>query len=116
MYGVVAPDFDVYEGNLNFINPPHYGAAKAGILQLTRYYSSYLGKYSITVNSVTPGPFPSENVQKNKKFINKLASKTCLKRIGIPEDLSGVFIFLSSGASNYITGQNMIVDGGWTVK
>lgn len=116
MYGVIAPDFDVYEGFPEFINPPHYGAAKAAVLQLTRYYASYLGKYSITVNSVTPGPFPSELVQRNKKFIANLSAKTCLKRVGKPEELSGAFVFLASDAANYITGQNIVVDGGWMIK
>jgi NAD(P)-dependent dehydrogenase (short-subunit alcohol dehydrogenase family) len=116
MYGVVAPDFSVYEGSPKFLNPPHYGAAKAGVIQLTKYYASYLGKYNVKVNTVTPGPFPSESVQKDKRFIKILADKTCLNRIGKPDDLGGIFTFLSSDSSNFITGQNFIVDGGWTSK
>ena len=116
MYGVVAPEFSVYEDAPQFLNPPHYGAAKAGVIQLTKYYASYLGEYQINVNTVTPGPFPSDSVQKDKDFIKALADKTCLKRIGEPDDLGGIFTFLSSDASNFITGQNFIVDGGWTSK
>jgi len=116
MYGLVAPDFSIYNDAEEFLNPPHYGAAKAGVLQLTRYYASYLGKYNIQVNSVTPGPFPSDAVQSKRNFIEDLESRTCLNRIGTPEDIAGVFTFLLSDAANFITGQNFIVDGGWTVK
>ncbi|MFS4446106.1 SDR family oxidoreductase [Maribacter sp. 2307UL18-2] len=116
MYGVVAPQFEVYDEHPDFLNPPHYGAAKAGILQLTRYYASYLGQLGITVNAVTPGAFPSDNVKENISFVNALADKTCLKRVGVPEELAGTFVFLSADVSNYITGQNLIVDGGWTAK
>jgi NAD(P)-dependent dehydrogenase (short-subunit alcohol dehydrogenase family) len=116
MYGVVAPDFGVYEDSPEYLNPPHYGAAKAGIIQLTKYYASYLGDLNILVNSVTPGPFPSETVQRNKTFIAALEKNTLLNRIGKPEDLAGIFTFLSSDASSFITGQNFIVDGGWTTR
>lgn len=115
MYGVVAPDFNVYEDFQEMLNPPHYGAAKAGVVQLSKYYASYLGKKGITVNTVTPGPYPPESVQEKERFIELLEEKTLLKRIGKPEDLAGAFVFLASDASMYITGQNIIVDGGWTV-
>jgi gluconate 5-dehydrogenase len=116
MYGIVAPDFEVYINSPEFLNPPHYGAAKAGIIQLTKYYASYLGKNNILVNSVSPGPFPNQSVQQNTQFIQELKSNTCLNRIGQPEELAGIFTFLSSNAANFITGQNFIVDGGWTTK
>lgn len=114
MYGVVAPDFGVYDDSPQYLNPPHYGAAKAGVLQLTKYYSSFLGRDDITVNAVTPGPFPSLAVQEDSGFVSRLENKTVLGRIGKPEDLAGAFVFLLSNAANYITGQNIIVDGGWT--
>jgi gluconate 5-dehydrogenase len=117
MYGIVAPQFEIYDEFPVFLNPPHYGASKAGIVQLTKYYASYLGtKYNINVNCVTPGPFPSYNVQEEIGFVEQLKSKTCLNRIGLPEDLAGAFTFLASNASNFITGQNIIIDGGWTIK
>lgn len=116
MYGMVAPQFEVYDEYPDFLNPPHYGAAKAGIIQLTKYYASYLGKDGILVNSVTPGPFPSEKVSENLGFVQELESRTCLGRVGKPEDLAGVFVFLSSAAAGFITGQNFVVDGGWTIK
>jgi len=116
MYGVVAPQFEVYDDFPQFLNPPHYGAAKAGVIQLTKYYASYLGKRGVTVNAVIPGPFPSSEVQKQTGFVEALQSKTCLNRIGQPEDLAGAFVFLASEASNFITGQSITVDGGWTIK
>jgi NAD(P)-dependent dehydrogenase (short-subunit alcohol dehydrogenase family) len=115
MYGVVSPDFQVYEKIENFINPPHYGAAKAGIIQLTKYFASYLGLLNIQVNSITPGPFPTKEVQEaSPLFIERLSNKTMLRRIGEPEDITGPVILLSSSGSDFITGHNLIVDGGWT--
>lgn len=116
MYGVVAPQFEIYDDAPQFLNPPHYGAAKAGVIQLTKYYASYLGKLNVTVNAVTPGPFPSPFVQQTTGFVAELEKKTCLNRIGTPEDLAGAFVFLASNTANYITGQNIVIDGGWTVK
>jgi gluconate 5-dehydrogenase len=117
MYGMVAPDFSLYEGCHQFTNPPHYGAAKAGVIQLTKYFAQYLGPENIQVNSISPGPFPSESVQQaDKEFVNNLASRTSLKRIGRPEDLIGAIIYLSSSASDFVTGHNLVVDGGWTIS
>jgi NAD(P)-dependent dehydrogenase (short-subunit alcohol dehydrogenase family) len=117
MYGMVAPDFTIYEESPEFLNPPHYGAAKAGVIQLTKYYASYLGKDNIQVNCLTPGPFPSDMVrEKNRNFEQRLIKNTLLKRVGYPEDLIGVLILLASSASDYITGQNFVIDGGWTCK
>ncbi|MEX0771173.1 MAG: SDR family oxidoreductase [Balneolaceae bacterium] len=116
MYGVEPPDLKVYKGFEEMLNPPHYGTAKAGVIHLSRYYATCLGEDGITVNTVSPGPYPPETVQQKKEFIRNLEEKTILKRIGKPEDLAGAFVFLASDASNYITGQNIIVDGGWTVR
>ena len=115
MYGMVVPDLDIYTGREEFLNPPNYGVAKAGVIHLSKYYAMYLGKYNINVNSVSPGPFPSKEVQKDKEFIKRLANKTKLKRIGKPEDLQGIILLLSSSMSSYLTGQNIAVDGGWTI-
>ncbi len=114
MYGIVSPDFRVYKENPQFINPPSYGAAKAGVIQLTKYFATLMAQEGIRVNSISPGAFPSPEVQKSKSFIDALVDKIPMKRIGEPEDLSGTIVFLSSRASEYITGQNIIVDGGWT--
>jgi NAD(P)-dependent dehydrogenase (short-subunit alcohol dehydrogenase family) len=116
MYGIIAPDPAPYgdDGKLN--SPACYGAGKAAVIQFTRYIASYYGKYGVTSNCISPGPFPNPETQKNVYFINKLNEKTMLGRIGHPDDLKGIAVFLASGASDYITGQNICVDGGFTAR
>lgn len=113
MYGIVSPNPGLYEGT-PYGNPPNYGAGKAAVIQFTRYSACYLAKYGIRVNAISPGPFPNDEVQKDKAFIEKLAEKTPLNRTGKPVDLKGVVALLASDASSYITGANFPVDGGWT--
>ena len=114
MYGVASPDFRVYAEHPSFLNPPHYGAAKAGLIQLTRYFGVYLARQNIQVNAVSPGPFPSDDVAQNTSFVKTLASRVPMGRTGHPDELKGVFVFLASDASSFMTGQNLTVDGGWT--
>lgn len=116
MYGLVAPDFSVYETAPQFTNPPHYGAAKAALIQLTKYFASYLGPENIQVNCVTPGAFPSASVQQHPAFMQELTQRIPLGSIGRPEDLAGAFVYLSSRAADFVTGHNLVVDGGWTIR
>ena len=113
MYGHVAPDYKMYAGT-DHANPPSYGAAKAGVIQLTKYLASFLSPHGIRVNAISPGPFPFSDILKNEEFIGALEAKTMLNRIGNPEDLKGAIALLCSDASSYMTGQNICVDGGWT--
>lgn len=115
MYGMQIPDFSMYSDYKQFFNPPNYGTAKAGVIHLTKYYAKYLAQYAILVNSISPGPFPSVFVQKEKGFIEEIEKRSPLGRIGKPDEIMGVIIFLSSAASSYVTGQNIAVDGGWTI-
>ena len=119
MYGLISPDFHaLYEGKNceMYTNPPHYGAAKAAMIQLTKYFAVLLGEYNIHVNAISPGPFPKENIQQdNPEFIKRLKRKNPLHKIGKPDDLVGVIALLSSSASDFITGQTLQVDGGWTI-
>lgn len=115
MYGHVAPDYRIYDGK-KYANPPSYGAAKAGVIQLTKYLSSFLAEKGIRVNAISPGPFPLKSTQEeNKEFIERLKSKNILGRIGEPDDLKGAVALLCSDASKYMTGQNICIDGGWAV-
>lgn len=118
MYGMVSPDFEfLYQGDdcEKYTNPPHYGAAKAAMIQLTKYYAVLLGKYNIHINAVSPGPFPNPIVQaQNDNFVKRLQKKNPLNKIGNPEDISGAIVLLASKASNFMTGQIIQVDGGWT--
>lgn len=114
MYGHVAPDYRMYDSE-RFANPPSYGAAKAGVIQLTKYLASFLSQDGIRANCISPGPFPFESTQKeNPEFIDRLKSKNPLGRIGCPYDLKGAAALLCSDAGAYMTGQNICVDGGWT--
>ncbi len=114
MYGMVSPDIRVYESSAG-ANPPFYGAAKAGLIQLTRYMACELAPEKIRVNSISPGPFPNKKVQAdNSGFCDRLAAKVPLGRIGEPEELVGPALFLASDAASYVTGINLTVDGGWT--
>jgi len=114
IYGVVSPDPRIY-GNSGYNNPPDYGAGKAGVIQFTKYLACQLGVKGIRVNAVSPGAFPNKTVQTNRAFITNLRKKVPLGRIGQTDDLKGLIVLLASDASSYITGQNIIVDGGWTV-
>ena len=113
MYGLVAPDFHIYEEGSSSRNPPCYGSAKAGVQQLTKYAASDLAKYGIRVNCVSPGPFPRPSNQVND-FAEKLGAKTMLGRIGVNTEIAGAVALLCSDASTYMTGTNIVVDGGWT--
>ncbi len=116
MYGVVSPQPALYKDFPEYHNPPVYGAAKAGVIQFTRYAATHLGPDGIRVNAVSPGPFPSPEVQRQSPgFTAGLAANVPLERVGEPADLAGAVVFLLSDASSYITGHNLVVDGGWTV-
>ena len=119
MYALVAPSPRLYDGT-DFTNPPGYSASKAGLLAFTRYIASYWGCHGIRANALLPGPFsnteqPGQNaVPAGSEFLDRLGSRTCLGRIGRPEELAGALLFLASDASSYVTGQALLVDGGWT--
>ena len=113
MYGVVSPDPKIYMNQP--INPLTYSISKSAIIHFTKYAAANLAKYNIRVNSISPGAFPSMKVQKNKKFISNLKKKIPLGRIGNPKEIGGSVVFLASDESSYITGHNLIIDGGWTI-
>lgn len=115
MYGHVAPDYRLYEG-VPQANPPSYGAAKAGIIQLTKYLGSFLAKDKIRVNCISPGPFPFEHViNEFPEFKQRLCDKNPMGRLGKAHEIKGAAAFLCSDASSYMTGQNICIDGGWTI-
>lgn len=111
MYGQVASYPEVYDG-ISAASPAAYHALKGGILQLTRHLAVYWAKDHVRVNSLSPGAFPSENV--DPALIDRINTKVPLGRIGRPDELKGAVVFLASHASSYVTGHNLVVDGGWT--
>ena len=112
IYGFMAPRFELYE-NAGFTSPVEYSAIKGGLLSLTKYLASYLGKHRIRVNAISPG-----GVHNNQSgsFVEQYSKKVIVgNRMAEPDDLTGALIFLLSDASRYITGQNIVVDGGWSI-
>ena len=113
MYANVSPNPSNYD-SYNNINPMEYGAMKAGLQSATRWLSAvYCKKYSIRFNSISFGPFPSPANQ-SEQFNKKLSQNTHIGRIGHTNEVVGPVNFLLSDSSSYITGSNLIVDGGWT--
>ena len=105
----------MYEG-LGMNKSIEYGVGKAAIVQMTKYLAVHWGKRNVRCNCISPGPFPNPDVQKkHPEFIERLSNKSPMGRIGQSEEIAGVVSFLLSDAASYITGQNIKVDGGWTI-
>lgn len=119
MYAVVVPSPKLYDDTDKF-NPPGYSMAKAGLLQFTRYTASFLSP-QVRTNAISPGAIPNLGADSYNAITNtdpvlkRLHDKILLERMGTPADLVGSIVFLLSDASSYITGQNIIIDGGLTV-
>ena len=111
IYGVVAPDFTVYEGT-EMTMPAAYSAIKGGIINFTKYLSAYYGPYQLRVNAVSPGGIFDNQ---NEIFVSNYNKKVPLKRMGNSEDVAAAVHFLLSDDSAYITGHNLVVDGGWSI-
>ena len=120
-YGIVGPDLSIYKnlsakkniygGKFSLTTPASYTASKSGLLGLTKYLSTAFGKYNIRVNSLTPGGIYDGQ---ERKFVKKYSYKVPLGRMAKWHEYNGAILFLSSDASSYMTGANLVVDGGWT--
>jgi NAD(P)-dependent dehydrogenase (short-subunit alcohol dehydrogenase family) len=116
IYGVVAPDQRIYEGSCyegRPINTPAvYSTSKAALWGLTRYLASYWAGTGVRVNAVTPGGVFSGQ---NQTFVERYSARVPMQRMAEPDEISGALVYLASRASSYVTGQNIIVDGGLSV-
>ncbi|MFC4357683.1 oxidoreductase [Halobium salinum] len=111
-YGIQAPNFAVYEGT-GMTSPVEYSAIKGGVLNLTRYMASYLGRDGVRVNSLSPGGvFDNQHPE----FVERYEERTAVGRMAEPEDFIGAVVYLVSNASTYVTGHNLVIDGGWTIR
>jgi gluconate 5-dehydrogenase len=111
MYGSVASYPDAYEGVCN-ASPVAYHTLKGGIVHMTRHLAAYWARDGVRVNCLSPGPFPSDKAP--GEMVERLCTKLPMRRMGQPHELKGAIVFLASAASSFMTGQNLIIDGGWT--
>ncbi|WP_410770676.1 SDR family oxidoreductase [Fontibacillus sp. BL9] len=113
IYGAMAPDHRIYEGSFYMgkpiSSPAVYSASKGGVIALTKYLATYWAKYGIRVNTLTPGGVESGQ---NDEFYNKYSARIPLGRMASQHDMVGALLYLASDASSYVTGQNIMVDGG----
>ena len=110
IYGLVGPTWEVYE-DTNMTMPVAYSAIKGGVINLTRYLATRYGPSGVRVNTVSPGGI--EDGQ-DAAFIAAYARRAPMQRMALPHEVVGSVVFLASDASTYVTGHNLVVDGGWT--
>jgi gluconate 5-dehydrogenase len=111
MYGQVGSYPDAYKG-ICVASPVAYHALKGGLIHMTRHLAVYWAQDRVRVNCLSPGPFPSEKAP--AAMVERLCTKSPMRRMGLPHELKGAIVFLASDASSYMTGQNLTIDGGWT--
>ena len=112
IYGMSAPDFTIYKGTAMTM-PAAYSAIKGGIINFSKYLAVYYAGFNIRVNTVSPGGVFNGQPE---KFVDNYSQNTPLGRMACPGDIVGAVVYLASGASGYVTGANLVVDGGWTIK
>ena len=114
IYGMVGSDQRIYE-NMGFTTPLSYGTCKGAILNMTRWLASYWRGKNIRVNTLSPGGvYSSKAYNLSEEFIDNYSYRTILGRMAKEWDYKGAMLFLCSDASKYMTGSNLVIDGGWT--
>jgi NAD(P)-dependent dehydrogenase (short-subunit alcohol dehydrogenase family) len=114
LYSVVSPDARLYDhlpGDPPFLKPPAYGASKAAVVNLTRYLAAHWAPKGVRVNALSPGGVKSKQ---DEEFVRKYCARVPMGRMAAPGDLQGPLLFLATEASSYVTGINLVVDGGFT--
>jgi len=110
IYGVVSNDPSLYEGTV-MKQPPTYNFVKAGMINYTRHLACYYGKQGVRANCISPGGYANNQPQ---PFVDAYCKRAPLGRLLDHDDIQGAVVFLASDASRYVTGHNLMVDGGWT--
>ena len=113
MYGVVSPDFRLY-GDGDRRNSEIYGATKAGVIQMTRYFAVHLAGRGVRVNAISPGGIFNPESPQDSDFVKRYAERCPMGRMAETEEITGSVLFLASPAATYITGHNLVIDGGMT--
>jgi NAD(P)-dependent dehydrogenase (short-subunit alcohol dehydrogenase family) len=111
IYGVVGPTFSIY-GDTGMTTPAFYAFDKGGMVNLTRYFACYYGPHGVRVNCISPGGLHGPG--QAESFRRAYRASTPLRRLAGPDDIKGPIAFLASDAAGYVTGVNLMVDGGWT--
>jgi len=112
-FGVVSPDYRNYT-DCDRRNPEVYGATKAGVIQMTRYFAVHLAERGIRVNALSPGGVYNPESPQGDDFIDNYAFRCPMGRMGDQDEMVGAALYLCSQAASYTTGQNIIIDGGVT--
>ena len=113
IFGIRAPNFENYRKK-DRKSSEIYGASKAAIIQLTKYFAKYMSLHNVNVNCISPGGILNNKLQKSE-FIKRYSKKVPLKRMGDVDEICRLLIFLVSEKSNYLNGENIIIDGGYTI-
>lgn len=111
MYGIISPDFRIYT-DCDRKNSEVYGATKAGIIQMTKYFAVHLADRNIRVNSISPGGIFNQANPQGEDFIKNYSQRCPMKRMAKDSEMVGAILYLASEASSYTTGANIIIDGG----
>lgn len=110
IYGIKSPDYSIYNGT-DMDMPVEYGAIKAGIIQMSKIMAVKYAKHNVRINCISPGGIFDNQ---NSKFVKKYCHNVPMGRMATPQDIIGAVVFLASDESKYITGQNIVIDGGLT--
>ncbi|HET6351080.1 MAG TPA: SDR family oxidoreductase [Coriobacteriia bacterium] len=112
IYGIVGPSYEVYDGT-SMTMPSAYAAIKGGIINLTRLFATYYGPAGVRCNCLSPGGVEDAQAE---SFVKRYSELTPLRRMGRPQDMVGGTVFLASDAASFVTGHNLVIDGGWTAR